>query len=245
MWDDFTFWYYIIKYWMILWFYVCIKVVILNSSCYIGIGTANGYGCTLEVAVAVDSMGNVVDISIIQHRETSSFMRRVLKSSLLSNLKGKNYVKGYALDLNIDAVSGATYTCRALLNAVKNGCRIVARENFNLIVQQEKISTIKIGFMEVVMIVLFLIGFLARQRWFLFTKTARWISKLTGLVVLGFLLNNSITITFFNKLLLGFLPEWRPNISWYLLIGGVFMCIVFNTEFLSMTKRRSTRLKTN
>lgn len=45
---------------------------------------------------------------------------------------------------------------------------------------------------------------------------------LVGLLVLGFLDTRPLTLSDVNKILLGYWPTWQTNLSWYILIGGIF-----------------------
>jgi transcriptional regulator of nitric oxide reductase len=49
---------------------------------YVALGTANGYGGELKVAVAVSLEGNITGLSVVEHKETASFFQRVLRSQL-------------------------------------------------------------------------------------------------------------------------------------------------------------------
>jgi len=195
---------------------------------YIGIGNANGYGGTLTVAVAVDSDGTIFAISIIEQSETYSFLRRVLKSDLLASLSGKSFKEPFKSGLDLDGVTGATYTSGALIDAVKKGVRQVAAKHLKLPVPIDKPPPVKFGTAELVLIFLFIIGFLGHQPWFGPKKLVRWTSMVIGLLFLGFIYNDPLTLNYVNKLLLGFLPGWRTHLYWYLLMGGILLVILVN-----------------
>jgi polyferredoxin len=48
---------------------------------------------------------------------------------------------------------------------------------------------------------------------------------LVGMGVLGFVYNRPLTLVFINKMLLGFWPEWRLNLYWYILLAGIVLII--------------------
>ena len=77
---------------------------------YISPGTANGYGGELRVVVTVSEEGTILGITVIDHKETFSFFRRVLRSRLLDNLMGKPYSDSFIPGQDVDTISCLLYT---------------------------------------------------------------------------------------------------------------------------------------
>ncbi len=74
-----------------------------------------GYGGALKLAVSVDSLGNLKKFSFIQSRETPVYLNFL--ESWMQGLSGKNLFRADALR-DVDAVSGATLTSKAVLRAL-------------------------------------------------------------------------------------------------------------------------------
>jgi len=197
---------------------------------FVATGTADGYGGELTVAVRVDSGGTLVNLGIVEHRETYSFLKRVVKNKYLGLFKGKTYNDSFTLGEDIEAVTGATYTSRAIINATKKAVRTIASKQLKLSVPPEKHRKIRFGFPEALLILLFLTGYLGRHRRIGYLRAIRWGSMLTGLIVLGFIYNLPFTLVFVNKLLLGFLPDWRIHLFWYLLLGGLLFFFIIDDK---------------
>jgi NosR/NirI family transcriptional regulator, nitrous oxide reductase regulator len=197
---------------------------------YITVGSSSGYGGKLKTIVAVDSVGQVLGFRIIEQRESLPFYRRVFNSGLLTSLTGKSYSDPFELNNDVETVSGATFTCRAITATVKTASRKIAVENLYLSPPSEKSPSIQFGFLELILLFLFFIGLIGRQRRFKYKKIVRWTSMITGLVVLGFVYNRQLTIIDINKLLLGFLPEWQSLLSWYILVLGILLFIIFRNS---------------
>ena len=195
----------------------------------IAIGTADGYGGPLQVAVAVDGSGTLIGAVIADEKETPAWMARVLDSGLMSGLIGKRYSDEFSLGIDVDGVTGATYTARALAGAAAGGSRAVA-EILGLPVESRGPPKIIFGIPEVVLILLFAIGFLGHRSTFPYTKQARWISMLIGLVVLGFIYNSPVTLAYITKLVLGYWPQWQTNLYWYFLIGGILFVFTVDNK---------------
>lgn len=192
---------------------------------YMAVGTANGYGGELKVAVAVSLDGNVMGLSVVEHKETASFFQRVLRSQLSESLKDKSHSDSFILGQDVDSVTGATYSSRALADSVRRAARKVATRNLKFPVIPEPSPPVVFGFPEAVLLVLFAVGIVGRSRRFKQRKTIRWISMLVGMGVLGFVYNRPLTLVFINKMLLGFWPGWRLNLYWYILLAGIVLII--------------------
>jgi NosR/NirI family nitrous oxide reductase transcriptional regulator len=128
----------------------------------------------------------------------------------------------------VDGVTGATYSCRAIIDSARKATRKVAARELGFSLPPEPSPKIQFGFSEAVLIVLFGFGIVGRLRRFKYKKTARWISMLVGLAVLGFVYNRPLTIVWINRLLLGFWPTWQTHLYWFILIGGILF--IYSTD---------------
>lgn len=188
---------------------------------YVGIGTANGYGGPMKVAVGVDTTGKVIGIAIIKQRETPAWFTKVMDSGLVKSLLGKDYQDPFQLGKDVDGVTGATYTSRAIADSVLSGARDVAGKQLRLPLPAEPGLRIQFGIPEITLVGLFAVGYFGHQGRFKYKKQLRWAGLLIGLVVLGFIYNLPLTLSNINSFLMGFWPQWQFHLYWYLLIGGI------------------------
>jgi NosR/NirI family nitrous oxide reductase transcriptional regulator len=188
---------------------------------YITTGQSNGYNGPMTVAVGVDLYGKVIGIKVIRDSETPSYFNEVMDSNFIQSLIGKFYSDEFRLYKDVDGVSGATFTSRGIAKAVLLGSRQIAEDQLKLNVTEQPITEVKFGIPEIVLICLFAAGYIGHQRKFKYTKQVRWISMITGMVVLGFIYNLPLTLSDINKIFLGFWPTWQTHIYWYLLVGGI------------------------
>jgi len=82
---------------------------------YIAVGSGQGYGGDLHLAVALALDGSIEGLVVVDHKETTAFFGRVLRRGVLDDLKGKNYSDPFILNQDVDSVSGATYSVSCLL----------------------------------------------------------------------------------------------------------------------------------
>lgn len=196
---------------------------------YVALGESSGYGGPLLMAVALNPSGEVVGMTIAAHKETPAWMRIVLNNDLLESLVGKPYSDNFVVGEDIDSITGATYTTRAVAESVLRAGHTVA-EYIGLPVTPSPEPKIIFGVPEIVLLGLFAAGYIGHQRKFKYKKQIRWASILIGMIVLGFVYNSPLTLAYINKFLLGYWPQWRTHLYWYLLIGGILFVFTVDNK---------------
>lgn len=88
-----------------------------------------GYVDEINTLVVIDRTGTVRGLKVIAHRETPEYMRRVLASGFLSKFIGKNVKEGFK---QIDAVTGATITTKAIADDVTAAADLAANRLYGL-----------------------------------------------------------------------------------------------------------------
>lgn len=196
---------------------------------YVAVAEAHGYGGPLTLAVAVTPSGEVDGLVIADHKETPTWMDRVSDADFIEQLIGKRYADEFSLGSDLDVVTGATYTSAAMAEAALRGSRTVA-EHLGLEVTQTVSPKIIFGLPEIILIVLYAAGFMSQRRTFKYKRQLRWVTLLTGLIVLGFIYNKPLTLSMINQVLLGYLPQWQNNLYWFLLIGGIIFVFTVDNK---------------
>ena len=190
---------------------------------YVAVGSGQGYGGDLRLAVALSPDGSVTGLEVIDHKETAAFFRRVISRRVLDDMKGKAFSDPFVPGRDVDSVTGATFTTKALADAARKASRRIASQNLGYSVPLEPSPQMRFGLPEAVLAGLFLFGIIGRHRRFKYKKTARWISMLTGLFILGFVFNKPLTLVLVNKMLLGFWPQWQMHLYSYILVAGILV----------------------
>ena len=197
---------------------------------YITIKSAFGYGGPLNTAVAVNLKGEVIGCEVVSTKETPSYIDKVLASPLQQSLLEKSYTEAYELNGDLDGVSGATFTSRALVASTKRGVRYVSVKFLNLPKPPESGFHIQFGLIELILVLLFGMGYVGQSKTFKYKKHIRWLTMITGLIFLGFVYNQPFTLSHISQLLLGYFPDFQFHMFWYLLLGGMFFVFTVDNK---------------
>jgi electron transport complex protein RnfG len=89
---------------------------------YAFVGEANGYGGVIRVLVGVDeNTDQILNIKILAHTETPGLGSRIEDESFRNRFVGKTVNDPIAVNQDIDNLTGATVSSRAVANAVRQG----------------------------------------------------------------------------------------------------------------------------
>ena len=196
---------------------------------FIALGEANGYGGPMVMAVAVSPDGEIIGVAVASDKETPSWMDRVLDNEFLESLVSKTYTDPFILEDDIDGITGATYTSQAMAQAVLEASRSVAA-HLGMPLEEQAKPKIVVGVLEIILLGLFAVGYFGQKPNFKYKKQIRWASMITGMVVLGFIYNNPLSIVYVNKFLMGFWPQWQTNLFWYILLGGILFVFTVDNK---------------
>ena len=76
-----------------------------------------GFKGTTPLLIALDAEGRIKDVVLLENQETPRFAQRVVEGGLYEAWKGLTVDE--ALNQDVDAVSGATYTSNGVKNSLK------------------------------------------------------------------------------------------------------------------------------
>jgi Na+-translocating ferredoxin:NAD+ oxidoreductase RnfG subunit len=155
---------------------------------YVGIASHNGYGGPMLVGAIVEPTGKLREPVILRHNETPSFLSRVTGGRYFTQYKDKPTDSVFVLGVDIDAVSGATLSSRAVADGVRESANGIARTVFALNPQQPA-APWRFGSGEIAAILLFTAGYVMYR----VKQLQKYRLALLGvsIVVLGFWLNRA------------------------------------------------------
>jgi NosR/NirI family nitrous oxide reductase transcriptional regulator len=184
---------------------------------YVVIDEASAYGGPIEMVTGINLQGKIIGVFIADHKDTPSFIDRIIEQKYLERFAGKAITDPLSIDRDIDRISGATYSSQGIAKAISLGSHAVARSQFGLDARDEAVP-FKFGAKEIaviVLVILMVIGVVLRQ------KKLRWVTLSGSLILIGFTYNTPISLANVAGLLMGNLPSVRENLVWYVLLIGI------------------------
>jgi len=190
---------------------------------FVAFGEANGYGGPLKIAVGIDLNGHIISTIIAEQKETPSYLEEVIKKGYLDKFKTVKVTSPFVLGVDLNGVSGATISSKAIAKAIRNASHAVGRENLNLEVKEIS-EPWNFGVAEAFVVFIFIFAiifsFFTKQLNLLFKRqlNLRLPIIFCSMIVLGFWLNRPISMQYLTGAMLGFFPSIRENFLWYLIL---------------------------
>ena len=76
-----------------------------------------GFNGPTPLQIALDEKGKIIEVRVLDNNETPSFLNKVINAGFLNSWNGLTVKE--ALDKNVDAVSGATYSSNGIQQSLK------------------------------------------------------------------------------------------------------------------------------
>lgn len=199
---------------------------------YLGISSNIGYGGPMLVGTVISPEGGIQDVVILEHKETPSYLYRIAQVGYFRQFTKKQIDDALVLDYDIDRVSGATLSTRAITKSVQDVAHLVAAKEFKVTPEKPK-HGVQIGFKEIAVAVLFALSvFMPR-----FKGLAKLRLLLLGfsMIILGFWLNRPLSMGHIGAFFLGYFPNPSENLIWYIVITGALLPALFTGKNLYCT----------
>lgn len=148
--------------------------VLLSSPYSDGI---KGYAGKTPLLIALDNEGKIMHIKLLDNQETPGFLKHLTNANFLDSWNGLTVDE--ALQKDVDAVSGATYSSNGIQNSLKARLAVVSRQS---VTETTESSTLWPSLCILLVVILALICFFNPQK----TKTLRLVTLLLSIGILGF-----------------------------------------------------------
>lgn len=99
--------------------YPDVQKVFTCAKGYIFVVKTKGFGGPLTLAVGIDKSGSVKGIAVVTSKETVGLGSKALEDSYLGKFKGKTVKDRLKVGEDVQAVTGATITSKAVTNQVR------------------------------------------------------------------------------------------------------------------------------
>ncbi|MFH0754351.1 MAG: FMN-binding protein [Candidatus Omnitrophota bacterium] len=178
--------------------------------------TGNGYGGPIQMHMAMSDTGTITFVDVKQHHETSSYISHL--EAFLKQFSGRPTQNPLILGKDIDAISGATITSKAITDAVRQ-----KRDSIMKIKNPQQTASFQLSR---IIIPLFL-TLTAIAAFALRHNPLRWAVLLGGMVYFGIIHHSMLSILQITQAGLGFSPGFTENTFWWMLLGISFLSALF------------------
>ncbi len=161
-----------------------------------------GYGGIVPLLIGVDDSLSITKVTLLPNNETLDYIRAVYEDRFIGSWKGVSLSE--AIDLKVDAVSGATHTSKAVIKGVRQTAASVMSADAAALNDSGYWAVIKdVLFLALVLLSLVMVYKKGSARY-------RTLYMFLVLLVMGLILNNALSA----QLLSGWLKDgfmWRSN----------------------------------
>jgi len=189
---------------------------------FLQVVNGQGWGGPLSVAVLVSEGCRIEAVSILEHKETPSFVDFLESRGFFEQYDGKSVADPFVLGEDVDAVTTATISSAGFNKSICRAAYQIGREQYSLQILEPP-GEWRVGTDELALVALYavvLASVLGKYR------KVRYVTMALGLAFLGFMVARPISIANLAGLLLGFFPDVQEQPFWWLLIGGVLLMTV-------------------
>ncbi len=188
-----------------------------------------GYAGPIKILLALDKHGTIIGIRILEHKETPNYVHAMETPGFLEQFLGKSLNDPFELDRDIDGISRATVSVRALADTVRESSRKVASSALAVEVkgtEERRAANLKwIAYAS--LFVLALAAYYASRRRRL-PNVLRDIILVAGIFVVGVWLSTPFSIL---HVLNAALKRFSTDMLWLVVVGSTVFSILIAGRF--------------
>jgi hypothetical protein len=193
-----------------------------ESGNYALIQEGQGYGGPFVIGVRIMEDAKVHEVVLFDNKETPAFLAKIEKANFSAQYVGKPVTDDFLVGQDIDAVSGATISTRAATMAIRDGAHIAATDYFKLKPTWKQVPW-NFGLGEILILLMFILAFVPKIHQ---ATPRKHLYMIASLVIVGFYMNASISISSLSGLAQGFIPPLKEHIVWWVLVMGSVLAVV-------------------
>ena len=103
------------------------EVLPSDASGQVVLVSPRGYSGPIEMMIGIDKKGKVTGVKVLNHRETPGLGANIVKPSFLNQFIGKSLKDTIEPKKDIDAITGATISSRAVCSGVREALNKVKK----------------------------------------------------------------------------------------------------------------------
>jgi len=190
-----------------------------------------GYGGPISILIVLSKDGKIKNLKIISHSETKNYVHYLFSEKFLNSFIGKTITEPFLPGKDIDAVSRATISERALCDIIRMSGRAIARQVLHLEIPQNKSMRYKEDIVKPIIfsiwLIVVLIFYYATKRYPYLLRFRRWVLLGSVLIVGAYLSVFFSIIHFFQLLKFHISFQWQ----WILVVTTTLASFIFLGRF--------------
>jgi uncharacterized protein with FMN-binding domain len=174
-----------------------------------------GFGGHIEMLVGLERDDSIKDIRVLTHSETSQYASGITEPGFLDQFKGMSLEDGFIVGEDIDAVTHATISSKAIAMILKTCLQRIDAVKHDREYRREDRQALGLDmdfYITVLLITFLLIAFYLSINWM------RYTGLFISIVYFGFWKANFISMSSLGNIFLWRLPDAGSNIAWYVFI---------------------------
>lgn len=188
-----------------------------------------GYAGPIKILLALNPEGRIEGIRILEHKETPNYVHYMEKPEYLSQFLGKNINDPFEIDKDIDGISRATVSVKAMADTIRESSRMIAANVMEIAVIGGKAKR-GLNIPSMMYLLLFassLTAYFLTRRLKQFLRL-RDISLILSFIVIGIYLSSPFSILHvFNLLFIRF----SSDMLWYTVVFSTILSIFIAGRF--------------
>jgi len=203
----------------------------LIGHCFYSIDVApeeKGYGGFMQILVCLGKDDKIKNLRILYHNEAPQHTHTITGPEFLDQFKGKGHGDAFIIGEDIDAITHATISSRAVATILKTSVHKLqaAIHGYKKVKPGKQPLNLDIDFyLTILIITFFLVAFYLKK------SLLRYAGLFISVVYFGFVKANFISMSNLGSIFLWRLPDPRSNVAWYVFIfSGIGLTFVF-TKF--------------
>jgi ferredoxin len=183
----------------------------------------SGYGGLISMAVGLSPEGRIEEIKINRHMETVSYTGDL--NIFTRKFIGKTKDSPLILGQDIDTISGATISSKAIIETIRQSINLISGG-------QKNTGSLPAQLPIIEMIIVFIIAMIALAGLIKQSPSLRWMALFSGLFYLGFAKNTMFSIIHPVNAVLGQFPSLSSApLLWTLLLVSIGLAFIFGNLY--------------
>lgn len=208
------------------------KVTYNDQTGYLIFWSETGYQSNIIMASLIGDDGVLINTKTYSEKETPAFFLRLTDADFFEvNFGNIGIDDGFSADSNVDIVSGATVSSKAVTRAVHQSVSHVGDHYLDIQVIKQH-NTMEFGVVEATVIVMLLLAYLSYR---FVNKFLRTLTLLYSFVLMGIKFMQFISYSTFISAVTFKFPNIYQNLNWYLLLIGSIVLVILTGKNLYCT----------